>query len=241
MTRGRVAIRLLLAGLLAVQALAVQPRAAAEDTKGPTPELDAVDAYRLALLQMKGHLAVARTLLQLHADGADYHLRQPLRRIFEEIQPALERRGAPLTADTLEQLERATEATQDAALAALDLAAAAIDGSFAQTGAPDTRSALVLTEVLLRRAVALYAAAVADHEVTDVRRYRAGRGFALQAEALVRHASGIRGEPGQDELVAAVVVVRQSWPGINPPPIVFDPASVAGRLDEVLAVMERLR
>ncbi|MDX1608805.1 MAG: hypothetical protein R3225_01645 [Halofilum sp. (in: g-proteobacteria)] len=238
--RGRAPCRLLLLGLLAVQPL-LPVAGAAEPDSEPAPALDALDSYRLALLRIKGHVAVARTLLQLHADGADYHLGQPLRSIFETIQPELARRGAPLTADTLEQLERATAAGPDAALATLDLAAAAIDGSFAQTGAPDTRSALALAEALLREAVALYADAVEDHEVVDVRRYRAGRGYALQAEALVRHASGLRGHPEQARLVEAVVLVRQAWPGVDPPPIVFDPAGVAGRLEEVLAAMERLR
>lgn len=240
MTRGRTGCRLLLLGLFAVQPLLPHAGVTGAVT-GPAPGLDSVDTYRLALLRMKGHLAVARTLLQLHADGADYHLGQPLRPIFDAIRPTLERRGAPLTVDTLEQLERATEATPDAALATLDLAAAAIDGSFAQTGAPDTTSALALAETLLREAVALYADAVDDHEVVAVHRYRTGRGYALQAEALVRHASGLRGHPGQDALVEAVVLVRQAWPGVNPPPIVFDPASVAGRLNEVLAAMEQLR
>lgn len=240
MTRGRTRGLLLLLGLFAVQPL-LPPAVAAEADVDAAPALDAVDAYRLALLRLKGHLAVARTLLQLRVEGADYHLGQPLRPIFNDIQPTLARRGAPLTADTLEQLERATAATPDAALATLDLAAAAIDGSFAQTGAPDARSALALVEALLREAVALYADAVQDHEVVDVQRYRAGRGYALQAEALVRHASGLQGHPEQDRLVEAVVLVRQAWAGVNPPPIVFDPAGVAGRLDEVRAAMERLR
>lgn len=205
------------------------------------PRLAPVDRYRLALLRLKGHLTVARTLLQLRADGADWHLRQPVQAIFLEIEPQLAQRGAPLSADTLEQLERATEAAPQAALATIDLAAAAIDGSFAQTGAVRTESALALTESLLLAAVHLYDASVADHEVVDLATWRTGRGLVLQAEALARHAGGLRGRSGHDELVAAVILIRQAWPGVNPPPIVFGPDSVAGRLEQAFAAAEALR
>lgn len=203
--------------------------------------LDATDSYRLALLRLKGHLGVARSLLQIRADGADYHLQRPLEAIYREIKSQLEERGAPLSADTLGELERATEATPQAALATIDLAASAIDGSFAQTGAVDTGSALALAEALLREAVHLYGESVIDHEVVDVRTYRTGRGFVLQAEALVRHVGGLRAMQGHDELVAAVVLIRQAWPGVDPPPIVFAPESVTGRLEEALAAMDKLR
>lgn len=204
-------------------------------------ELDGTDAYRLALLEIKGHLGVARSLLQVRAPGADYHLREPVRAIFERIQDELKDRDAPLTPDILVQLERATDATPAAALATIDSAAGAIDGSFAQTGPMQARSALALSEVLLREAVQLYAESVSGNEVTDIRGYQTGRGFVVQAEALVRHSSGVRGQPGHDALLASVVLIRQAWPGVQPPPIVFDPPSVAGRLDEAVAALDDLR
>lgn len=204
-------------------------------------DLDSLDSYRLSLFKLKGHLGVARTLLQVRAPGADYHLQQPMQEIFQQIEPELDERGAPLSADTLKQLESATETTPQAALATIDLAAAAIDGSFAQAGAPDAQSAFALAEILLRESVHLYAESVIDNEVVDVRKYQTGRGFVIQAEALVRHSSGLRGRPGQDELIAAVVLIRQAWPGVSPPPIVFAPEDVAGRLEDAVATMEKIR
>ncbi|MBS1269715.1 MAG: hypothetical protein MAG794_00666 [Gammaproteobacteria bacterium] len=201
-------------------------------------QLDPTDFYRLALLKIKGHLSVARALLQVRAPGADYHLREPIRSIFKRVQPQLGDRNAPFTNDVLVQLERATETTPQAALVTIDSAAAAIDGSFAQTGPMTARSALSLSEVLLRKAVQRYADSVSNNEVVDLRGYQTGRGFVIQAEALVRHASGVRGQPGHDTLLLAVVLIRQAWPGIRPPPIVFDPQSIAGRLDEAVAAMD---
>lgn len=214
--------------------------AVADAETAPAERMTPMDSYRLALLKMKGHLGVARTLLQVRQPGAEYQLQQPIREIFHSIESDLERRSAPLTTDTLVQLERAASVEPRAALATIDSAAAAIDGSFAQTGGLDAPSALALSEALLREAVGAYADAVVDNEVVDVQTYHRGRGFVVQAEALVRHASGLKGSPGQDALIAAVVLIRQAWPGVVPPPIVFDPESVAGRLDEAVAAMDQV-
>jgi len=204
-------------------------------------ELDSTDSYRLALLKIKGHLSVARALLQVRASGAGYHLRRPVHELFQRIEPGLEDRDAPLTRDILMQLEGATDASAPAALAIIDSAAAAVDGSFAQAGPLRARSALALSEVLLREAVRQYAEAVSNNEVVDMRAYQTGRGFVVQAEALVRHTTGIKGKPDHDALLAAVVLIRQAWPGVRPPPIVFDPQSVAGRLHDAVAAMNALR
>lgn len=225
----------------AVQIAAVEAEGGASAEPGVATQLDPTDAYRLALLKMKGRLSVARALLQLRAPGADYHLRQPLQDIFRPIQAELERRNAPFTADILVQLEHAAAGTPAMTLATIELAVLAVDGSFAQTGAMKARSVLAVSESLLREAVEMYAAAVLDNEVVDLRAYQSGRGFVTEAEALVRHSSGLKGRPGHEDLLRAVVLIRQAWPAVIPPSIVFDPPSVAGRLDEAVAAMEELR
>lgn len=203
--------------------------------------LDSTDAYRLALFEMKGHLGVARSLLQVRARGADYHLTEPLEAIFGNVEAELDRRGAPFTVDILEELRHAATRDPATALASIELAATALNGSIAQTGALRARSVLVVAEALLRDAVANYAEAVVDNEVTDLRKYQSGRGFAIEAEALIRHAGGLQGRPGHDQLVHVVTLIRQAWPGVMPPPIVFGPSSVAGRLEEAVAAIEKLR
>jgi hypothetical protein len=227
-------------GLLLVTAVALPVDAQSGATASAAP-LDATDAYRLAILKMKGQLSVARALVQLRAPGVDYHLQQPLQAIFQKAKPKFEQRGAPFTADFLEQLANVSADDPATTLATIASAANALDGSFAQTGAMDVTSALDITAALLRDAVADYAAAVVDNEVVDLRRYQSGRGLVTEAEALVRYHGGLRRRPGHEELVKAVVLIRQAWPGIIPPPIVFDPSSVEGRLDEAIAVMENLR
>ena len=232
--------RFALCGLLLVTAAAL-PVHARSDTAAASASLDATDAYRLTILKMKGQLSVARALVQLRAPGADYHLQQPLQAIFQNAESEFEQRGAPFTADFLEQLANVSADDPATTLATITSAANALDGCFAQTGAMDMKSALAITASLLRDAVADYAAAVTDYEVVDLQRYQSGRGLVTEAEALVRYHGGLRGRPGHEELVKAVVLIRQAWPGIIPPPIVFDPASVEARLGEAIAVMENLR
>lgn len=218
-----------------------QPAAGGTAVASSAAELDRTDAYRLALLKIKGHLGIARALLQVRAPGADYHMGDPVRELFKSIEAELDDRNAPFSRDVLAQLEGAMVAAPQTALATIDSAAAAIDGSFAQTGPMAPQSALALSEILLREAVQHYADSVTDNEVVDVRGYRSGRGLVLQAEALVRHATGIQGQPGHEALLAAVVLIRQAWPGVQPPPIVFDPESVAARLEQALAALGDLR
>lgn len=226
--------------LLFVLVVATPVHAQSATTMG-TGQLDATDAYRLAILKMKGQLSVARALVQLRAPGADYFLQQSMPAVFHDAESEFEQRDAPFTADFLEQLASVSMADPTATLATIASAANALDGSFAQTGAMDVTSVLGLVESLLREAVADYAEAVVDNEVVDLRRYQTGRGLTTEAEALVRYHSGLRGKPGHEELIKAVVLIRQAWPGMIPAPIVFDPPSVAGRLDEAVAVMEGLR
>jgi len=204
-------------------------------------ELAEVDAYRLALLKMRGHLGVARALIRVGAEGAAYHMGPAIARRYREIEAALEARSAPVTGTMLGELENAAALEPDRALRAIESAEQAVNGSFAQTGALDRESVLGLVEALLRAAVARYAEAVTDNEVTDIRRYQTGRGYVSQAEALVRHATPLSGTPRQEELLKVVTLIRQAWPGIMPPPIVFDPEDVAGRLDEAVAIMRDMR
>lgn len=244
------AARRLLAAGMAVMIAATAPAAAqtGSDTEAQGAvsvstevELAPVDEYRLGLLKMRGHLSVARALFQLDAPGAGYHMADSLQRTFRSVEDALEERNAPVTEDMLTELENAAGLEPARALRALESAVQQINGSFAQTGAMDAASVLGLVEALLRAAVANYAEAVTDNEVTELRAYQTGRGFVTQAEALVRHSSALAGREGQDDLLKVVTLIRQSWPGVMPPPIVFDPATVAGRLDDAAALMQEMK
>lgn len=224
-----------------VQTLAAGSESPEAGVVGAAVQLDATDDYRFALLRMKGHLSVARALLQLRQPGAEHYVREPIQEIFQNAEAELERRNAPFTADFLEQLKAASAGDPVATLATIESAVFAIDGSFAQTGAMDAQSVLALSEALLREAVARYDDAVSDNEVVDLPKYQSGRGLVTEAEALVRYAGALKGQPGHEELLKSVTLIRQAWPGVIPPPIVFDPESVAGRLDQAVAAMDKLR
>lgn len=231
-----------MAGMLAAGAIAgTAPAQTAGGAADSRVMLGEVDAYRLALLKMRGHLAIARALIQVDAPGAGYHMTEAMRRTYESAEAALTERSAPLTGDTLSELENAAGLESTRALRAIESAEQAVNGSFAQTGAMDRASVLGLVEALLSAAVANYAEAVEDNTVVDTRRYQTGRGYVIQAEALVRHSTALADAAGQERLLKAVTLIRQTWPGITPPPIAFDPAGVAGRLDEAVAIMEEMR
>lgn len=204
-------------------------------------ELSEVDAYRLGLLRMRGHLGIARALIRIDAPGADHYMGPAIRETFATIEGALERRNAPVTEDMLTELDSAAGLEETRALPAIESAEQAINGSFAQTGAIDRQSVLDLAEALLRAAVARYGEAVSGNEVADLRQYQTGRGLVTQAEALVRHSTALADAPGRDALLRVVTLIRQAWPGIMPPPIVFDPASVADRLEDAVALMDGMR
>ena len=227
--------------LISAVACPLQARSGADPERVEVVDMDATDVYRLALLKMKGHLSVARALVQLRAPGADYYMRQPVQAIFRNTEAEFERRNAPFTADTLRQLEHASAGDPATTLATIESVVTAIDGSFAQTGAMDADSVLALSLALLREAVARYAEAVTDNEVVDLRKFQSGRGFANEAEALVRYSSALKGRPGHEKLLDVVALIGQSWPAVIPPAIVFDPPSVAERLDEAVAAMDELR
>ncbi len=203
--------------------------------------LRAADAYRLALLEMKAHLNVARTLVWMRASGAEHFMKDRVREIFRRTEDEIEDRNASFTADFLQELENVPADDPLRALTTIESAVLALNGSFAQTGAMDAQSVLAISEALLREAVARYAEAVSENEVIDLRKYQSGRGFAYEAEALVRYSGAIKGNPGHQDLVEAITLIRQAWPGVDPPPIVSDPSRVAGRLDEAVAVMDKMR
>ena len=233
------------AGFLALSALAFPALAQTEGVgSGSTArevELDEVDAYRLALLKMKGHLGIALALTRQDAPGAAYHMDERMQAIYESHKAAFQEWNAPVTEDILRELANAAERAPATALPAIESAVHAVNGSFAQTGSIDKESVLSLVEALLRAAVQNYGEAVENNEVADVQKYQTGRGLVTQAEALVRHSTALEDKPGQEALLDLVTLIRQAWPGLMPPPIVFDPESVADRLEEAVATIEGMR
>lgn len=233
--------------LFAVPALAPAQTGSAAAGSGaqsgaPQVELSPVNAYRLALLEMRGHLSVARELVQLGLPGAKYHMGPALEQIYQRIADPLAKRDAPLSEGTLRELKNASSLERTRALPAIESAVNAINGSFAQTGALDAKSVLALVGGLLRNAVADYDAAVSNNdEVNNLQKYQTGRGLVTQAEALVRHSGALASQPGQADLLNVVVLIRQSWPGVMPPPIVFDPRLVRQRLDQAEAIMKKMK
>jgi len=223
-------------------ALAAPGAGAVGRPRAPARDLDATDAYRLALLKMKAHLVTARALLRQRVGAPGSHVRAPLATLYDRIADEAGERGAMISPDILRQLDAAAGHESPLALtSALETAFTAVDGSLAQSGRMSEDAMLALARALFRDAVEHYTAAVsADHEVADVRRYQTGRGYVAVAEALLRRAAA-DGEAGEyDALTDAVAVLREAWPSVVPPTIVFAPERVRGFLEEVEAAVDAI-
>ncbi|NIR31388.1 MAG: hypothetical protein GWN84_19170 [Gammaproteobacteria bacterium] len=224
----------------------VHPVAAAENARvarsGAGQVLDATDAYRVALLKMKAHLNVARALTRQGAPGANYHLRGPAQEIYKDLAGELERRGATLTGDIVQQLDRAAEEDSHLAIgSALDTATTAVDNSLVRTGRMTRRSLIEVSRSLFRDAVEAYRKAVSDHAVVDTHKYQTGGGYVAVADALTRRVR--RSTPASEayeRLRNAVALLREAWPAVVPPRIANGPDAVAAWLAGVESALDDL-
>ena len=205
-------------------------------------ELDATDAYRVALLKMKAHLDVARALMRQGVPGAHYHLREPLREAYKELASELEQRNATLTRDIVEQLASAAEGGSDLLiLSALETASTAIENSLVRTGRMNTRSMLEISRALFRDAVEQYRQAVSEHTVVDTHKYQNGAGYVAVADAVTRRVRGSAGDSGTyQQLRKAVALLREAWPAVIAPAIANGPDTVAAWLADVESALDAL-
>lgn len=238
---------LLLAGPVAAPAWAaspVRPAAAMQAeiaSAAEGEELDDLDTYRLALLQMKAHLDVARDLLRQRVGYSGEHMYGPLNAILQANLDAFKQRGALVDDEILKGLATAagSESAQAKAKAnAIETAKTAVDGSIARSGKMTRRSSLKLARALYHAAAADYARAVSNNSVVDPARYRNGFGFVTVAESLLRRSGVFTGNGALTELRRAAALLREAWPGSTLPQIATTPSDVTQWLARLDAAIE---
>jgi hypothetical protein len=184
-------------------------------------------AYLAVLGQMRGHLIVAKELMQQgNSAQAEKHIGHPVEELYGAVEPVLERRGVKPFKQNLTALLELIQASPGSAETqqAYRGAVAAIDT--AMQGVPDkvrrdpSTTAAVVREIV-KVAASEYDAAIADGVIVETIEYQDSRGFVLYAHQLLKASLG----PGaKADAIAILVPIQQrltvlakAWPSLKPP------------------------
>ncbi len=184
-------------------------------------------AYLAVLGQMRGHLIVAKELMQQgNVAQAEKHIGHPVEELYGSVEPELERRRVKpfkesLTA-LLELIQAApgspeTRKAYQSAIAAIDAAMLGVPENVRRD--PNTTAAVV--REIVKVAASEYDASIADGAIVETIEYQDSRGFVLYAEVLLKASLG----PGaRADAMALLVPIQQrlavlakAWPGVKPP------------------------
>jgi hypothetical protein len=184
-------------------------------------------AYLAVLGQMRGHLIVAKELMQQGNNAqAEKHIGHPVEELYGAVEPVLERRGVtPFKADLTELLEliqaspgsAATKKAYQAAVTAIEAAMKGVPESVRRN--PSTTAAVV--RELVKVAASEYNASMADGAIVETIEYQDSRGFMLYAAQLLKASLG----PGASADAIAILgpiqqrlgALAKAWPGLTPP------------------------
>jgi len=146
--------------------------------------------YMLKLGLMKGHMLVAKELLDLEKpDQAEPHIGHPVEEIYADVEEQLTERNVKEFKTTLANLQGLIKSKPKDAKVATTFTEAitAIDGAIAVLPVSQRTSPKFLLQVingLLDTANSEYAAAIADGKVKEIIEYQDSRGFVAYADQL---------------------------------------------------------
>lgn len=146
--------------------------------------------YLVKLGLMKGHLLVAKELLDLQKlDQAEPHIGHPVEEIYADVEDQLKERGVPEFKTPLTKLQDLVKAGKKTPKIATEFTTsmAAIDGAIAKLPAADLQDPKFILPVingLLDTANSEYGAAIADGKVKEIVEYQDSRGFVTYASTL---------------------------------------------------------
>jgi hypothetical protein len=201
-------------------------------------------AYLAVLGQMRGHLIVAKELMQQgNFAQAEKHIGHPVEELYGSVEPELQRRRVKPFKQTLTALLELIQAAPGSpeTRQAYQSAVAAIDA--AMLGVPenvrrDPNTTATVVREIVKVAASEYDASIADGAIVETIEYQDSRGFVLYAGELLKSSLG----PGaRADAVAILVPIQQrlavlakAWPGVKPPARPVLPArtvtSLAGKL-----------
>lgn len=191
-----------------------------------TGEAKDVD-YLIKLGLMKGHLLVARELLDLQKpDQAEPHIGHPVEEIYADVEDQFNQRNVQEFKSTLIALQdRVKAGAKDTDKVNTEFKASlqAVDGAIAKLPETQRQSPSFVLQVingLLDTANAEYTAAIANGKITEAIEYQDSRGFVIYANQLYSTISSqmAKENPEAHKLIQAnLKALLQVWPTPVPP------------------------
>lgn len=183
-------------------------------------------SYAAVLGLMKGHLLVARELMELKDyPAAEKHIGHPVEELYGDLEPALSQYGAPgfkqqlntlldliQSAPTLPQTEAAFSAAEEG----IDRALAALP----QAKRSDPTFVVAVIRQLLESASSEYAASITEGRFAETIEYQDSRGFVRYADQLrqgIAPALQASDPALSRRLSGAMAALLPVWPTTMPP------------------------
>ena len=199
--------------------------------------------YLVKLGLMKGHLLVAKELLDLQKlDQAEPHIGHPVEEIYADVEDQLKERGVAEFKTTLTKLQDLVKAGKVTPQIATEFTTsmAAIDKAIAKLPAADLQDPKFILPVingLLDTANSEYGAAIADGKVKEIVEYQDSRGFVTYANNLYGQISATMTKSyakNHQEIAQAFDKLKPIWP------TAIAPASAVASPDEVTKIIKAI-
>jgi Spy/CpxP family protein refolding chaperone len=183
--------------------------------------------YMLKLGLMKGHMYVAKELLDLgKPDQAEPHIGHPVEEIYADVEDQLNERGVkefktPLMA--LQELVKAGAKDKAKVDAEFDTSMKAIDGAIAVLPDAQRKSPEFVIQVmngLLDTANSEYGAAIADGKIKEAIEYQDSRGFVEYSNELYKGISSqiaAKSPDTEKKISTTLKELTLNWPTPGPP------------------------
>jgi hypothetical protein len=183
--------------------------------------------YMLKLGLMKGHMYVAKELLDLgKPDQAEPHIGHPVEEIYADVEDQLNERGVkefktPLMA--LQELVKAGAKDKAKVDAEFDTSMKAIDGAIAVLPDAQRKSPEFVIQVmngLLDTANSEYGAAIADGKIKEAIEYQDSRGFVEYSNELYKGISSqiaAKSTDTEKKISTTLKELALNWPTPVPP------------------------
>ncbi len=190
---------------------------------GEAKDLD----YMVKLGLMKGHMMVARELLDLKKpDQAEPHIGHPVEEIYADVEEQLKERGVKEFKSTLSKLQDMVKAGAKDPVKTdeqFKLALSEIDGAIAklpEKQRKDEKFVLQVITGLLDTAASEYDAAIADNKVKEAIEYQDSRGFVMYSQELYKGITPqvkAKSVDSDKQIATALTDLRSAWPSPVPP------------------------
>lgn len=192
--------------------------------------------YMVKLGLMKGHLLVAKELLDLQKlDQAEPHIGHPVEEIYADVEDQLKERGVAEFKTSLVKLQDLVKAGKIVPQIATEFTTSmeAIDKAIAKLPAADLQDPKFILPVingLLDTANSEYGAAIAEGKIKEIVEYQDSRGFVVYSSTLYEQISPTMAKSyakNHQAIAPALAKLKPTWPAaIAPAKAVTSPEEV---------------